>query len=75
MIELFFEKNAAIDDWRDDSYGLFTPTGWCLFGITYTGWQWYKDEKGWERRNTKEYWHFGLVLLNIGFGIWYHEKE
>lgn len=77
MIELFFEKNAAIDDWQDDSYGFFTPAGWCLIGISFTGWGWYKnhDTGKWKRRDTKEYWHLGLILLNIGIGIWYHEKE
>ena len=77
MIETYFSFKVAVDEWQDDTYGFFTPTGWCLIGVSYTGWGWYKDNVmgEWKKRSVKEYWHFGIVLFNIGAGIWYHEKE
>lgn len=34
-IRIFVELNTYIDDYQGDALGIFTRSGWCIFGILW----------------------------------------
>lgn len=61
MIQIWIETNGTKDEWYSDdrktTTGLFTQSGFCLLGIKHA-------------RYSDGGWMFGLIVLNIGFGLW-----
>lgn len=67
-IEIMLPGNLARDEWaydgaKSDTIGLFLPNGFCALGFTFTGW----------KRRITSYWHIGIIILNMPFGIWHDD--
>ena len=58
----WIEFSPCRDEYADirghrDTIGIFLSSGFCVAGLHYANW----GDAGWR---------FGLVLFNIGFGVW-----
>lgn len=61
-MKFWLETNPTIDEYANSTAtGIFTASGWCIVGV----------EHCW-RPNSKfgRFWRFGLIVFNIGFGVW-----
>lgn len=70
MIRPWIEWNPAIDEYAvcfgDKScWGLFDGDGFCFVGVL-----WRKSHQA-----DSKFWTLGLVIWNIGFGLWFDEGE
>lgn len=55
----FIETHAAIDEWLGEAVGLFWHER-CILGVFFVS-------------NPRRSRQFGIVILNIGIGIWRDE--
>lgn len=70
MIRPWIEWNPAYDEYADclgakGCWGLFNSGGFCYAGIE------------WRRSHRADglYWRLGLIVWNIGFGLWFDEED
>lgn len=67
MIRPWVEWNPAYDEYRTYAnkmcWGLFDADGFCFVGFTWT--RSFRQDLG--------FWRMGLVIWNIGFGLWFDD--